>query len=127
MSEKTTELIKKSDMERRPLENCHDGEGAIDFTKVYAADISGKPTAVSFIHDDILPPGVSIGYHNHADNEEYYYIISGSGRMQLDDEEYSISAGDIAIVYPGGSHGLINDSDKPLRILVVGASNRRNI
>ena len=36
-----------------------------------------------FVHDDVLKPGVSIGTHTHSEDEEYYYIISGSGMMHL--------------------------------------------
>jgi hypothetical protein len=48
-----TTLIKKHpDMRHEPLENCHDGEGALDWKEV-------------------LAPGVSIGIHSHKDDEEY--------------------------------------------------------
>ena len=121
MTRKTTELIKKSQMPRGDLPNCHDGEGTLTFARVYRSDISQMPTAVRFIHDDTLPPGTSIGYHNHGEEEEYYYVIEGAGCMQLDDEEHRISAGDVAVLYPGGAHGLVNDTDAPLRVIVIGA------
>jgi hypothetical protein len=61
---KTTLLKKREEMVREPLENCHDGVGALDWTIVLDHnDLKGR--VLNFIHDDILPPGVSIGYHKH--------------------------------------------------------------
>ena len=121
MTEKTTLIKRRADMVRKPLPNCHDGEGSLDWTVVLdGEDVKGKH--VNFIHDDVLPPGVSIGVHRHERDEEYYYVISGRGTMTLDGERFEVTAGDITGVYPGGTHGLENDSDRDLRILVVSAS-----
>ena len=115
---KTTLLKKRGEMLRQPLPNCHDGEGALDWTNVVdPSEVEGRQ--LHFLHDDVLAPGVSIGIHSH-DEEEYYYIIAGKGTMTLDGASSIVEAGDITAVYPGGTHGLINDGDKDLRILVVG-------
>ena len=47
------------------------------------------------------------------------YIISGCGVMTLDGREHKVTTGDIAAVFPGGSHGLANHSDGDLRVIVV--------
>ncbi len=117
-----TTLIKKRDeMARAPLPECHGGEGALDWTRV----LDGRETQgrhVNFIHDDILPPGVSIGVHRHEDDEEYYYVVSGTGAMTLDGQRHEVGPGDITAVYPGGEHGLENTSDADMRILVISVS-----
>jgi len=64
---------------------------------------------------------VSIGVHRHRGDEEYYYVISGRGLMTLDGEQFEVEAGDITAVYPGGTHGLENNADEDLRILVISA------
>jgi uncharacterized cupin superfamily protein len=115
---KTTMLIRRGDMHHGPLERCHGGEGALDFTSVLDGKTAGSPH-VNFLHHDILSPGVSIGVHTHEDDTEYYYIIDGRGTMTLDGETHRVEAGDITAVFPGGSHGLVNDSDAPLRIIVL--------
>ena len=118
---KTTLIKRRRDMVRQPLPKCHDGKGALDWINVLGgADTEGKH--INFIHDDILPPGVSIGIHTHEHDEEYYYIVSGSGTMTLDGEQFKVGAGDITAVYPGGSHGLENDTGEDLRIIVISAS-----
>lgn len=120
MSE-TTMIKKRAQMHRGPLPECHDGKGALDFTSVLdGKDLQGKH--LNFFHDDVLAPGVSIGVHRHEGDEEYYYVVSGKGTMTLDGETFAVQAGDITAVYPGGEHGLENDSEEDLRIIVVSVS-----
>lgn len=113
----TTLLKKRHAMRRAPLPNCHDGQGELDWCEVLAPNdiTTGR---LRFVHDDVLAPGVSIGIHAHREDEEYYYIVSGSGTMHLDGVEHPVSAGDITAVYPGGAHGLVNDGNEALRVIV---------
>jgi uncharacterized cupin superfamily protein len=114
----TTFLKKKGSMPGKILDRCHDGNRAIHWIGVLDGnDPGGK--RLRFFHDDILPPGSSIGVHRHTGDQEYYYIVSGCGVMTLDGKEHEVSAGDITAVFPGGSHGLANRSDKDLRIIVI--------
>ena len=102
----------------KDLDKCHEGIGAIHWTSVLKGnDPGGKH--VQFFHDDRLPPNTSIGVHQHTTDQEYYYIVSGCGIMTLDGEVYDVTAGDITMVLPGGSHGLKNNSDQDLRIIVI--------
>lgn len=115
---KTTFLKKRADMPSGPIDRCHDGNGAINWIGVLDAEAPGGKR-LQFIHDDILPPGTSVGVHRHTDDQEYYYIVSGRGVMTLDGQDVEVAAGDITAVFPGGSHGLKNDSNEDLRIMVI--------
>ncbi len=118
MNPATSQLNPRSRMARKPLLNCHGGRGAVDWTEVLApADLTGR--TLKFFHDDVLPPGASVGPHSHTDDEEYYYILSGQGDMILDGQPHPVSAGDVAAVFPGGSHALDNTGPDPMRFLVV--------
>lgn len=113
----TSQLKKRAQMARKPLPRCHGGAGELDWTEVLApADLPGR--TLKFVHDDILPPGASVGLHPHAGDEEYYYILSGAGEMEMDGQKHPVAAGDIAAVFPGGSHALANTGADPMRILV---------
>ena len=113
----TTLLRRCKDMKHASLDKCHGGEGALDWTDVVSGkELEGR--ALKFFHHNILAPGVTIGVHEH-NSEEYYYIIDGKGTMVLDGEEFEVGAGDITGVFAGGSHGLRNDSDADLRIVVI--------
>jgi uncharacterized cupin superfamily protein len=116
----TTFHVAADAMPSGPLERCHDGVGALQCIRV----LQGGAKAgrhLNFLHDDILPPGTSIGLHRHKDDEEYYYIVSGRGTMTLDGRRIPVRAGDITAVLPGGEHGLENDSDADMRIIVISA------
>ncbi len=48
-----------------------------------------------------LPAGTVIPfYHSHKENEEIYYIVSGKGFMEIDDEKVELEAGDWLRVAP---------------------------
>ncbi|MFL5321526.1 MAG: cupin domain-containing protein [Myxococcaceae bacterium] len=82
---------------------------------------SGAP--LHFVDLTVLPPGADVGRHTHAkDNEELYVIISGRGRMQLDEREFEVGPGDVILNRPGGTHALTNTSNEELRIVVVEVS-----
>jgi uncharacterized cupin superfamily protein len=114
----TTLIKKKNAMPCRDLDRCHDGKGAIHWREVLDSQDPGGGR-IQFVHDDVLPPGTSIGIHRHNGEQEYHYIVSGCGVMTLDGNEYEVSDGDITAVFPGGAHGLENRSDRDLRILVI--------
>ena len=74
---------------------------------------AGSPFVASGVN--ILPPGTSIGFHKHENNEEVYFIISGEG-IYIDTEgtRHAVKTGDAAFCYKGESHALENNSDQPL-------------
>ncbi|MEE1752143.1 cupin domain-containing protein [Streptomyces sp. SP18CS02] len=97
----------------------HGGEGAILAHRAYRRE--DGPAGIAFIDLVVLPPGTSIGRHRHADDQETYVILSGRGRMTLDGEEFEVRAGDVIPNRPYGEHGLANDSEGELQLLVFEA------
>lgn len=57
-----------------------------------------------------VPPGVTTQLHHHPNTEEIYYILSGSGRMEIDGESRTVQPGDAIAIPPGKSHRISNDS-----------------
>lgn len=101
------------------LVRAHGGAGEIRFRRL----VEGSGTC-HFIDVAVLPPGASIGRHRHADDEEeYYLVLAGRGRMWRDGESFDVGAGDLIRNRPGGEHGLENTGDVDLTIFVfeVGA------
>ena len=114
-------LKTRAQMPRKSLQGCHDGNGVLDWVGVLGSDdLEGR--RLNFLHDDVLPPGVSIGLHKHSADEEYYYIVSGQGVMTLDDKCFEVSAGDVTGVFPGGAHALENTGAEDLRVIVISLS-----
>lgn len=69
-----------------------------------------------------VPPGhPSTEYHAHYFEDECTYVLSGSGRVRIGDEEFDIEAGDF-VAYPKGgpAHTMTNTGSVGLRCIVVG-------
>lgn len=67
-----------------------------------------------------MPPGTSIGVHTHGPaDEEIYVVVSGSGRMWLEGEEFAVGPGDVVVNRRRGTHGLVNTGEGELRLVVV--------
>jgi mannose-6-phosphate isomerase-like protein (cupin superfamily) len=64
-----------------------------------------------------VAPGASTQLHRHRTTEEIYHFISGSGRMRLGNEEFSVSPGDTVCIPPGTAHSLHNTGTEPLQLL----------
>jgi mannose-6-phosphate isomerase-like protein (cupin superfamily) len=94
----------------------HGGVGTIRAHRAYRRE--DAPAGIAFIDLVVLPPHTSIGVHRHADDRETYVILDGRGRMTLDGEEFEVRTGDVVPNRPFGEHGLANDSDGDLRLLV---------
>ena len=95
---------------------CHDGSGSL-FCKSLIDGFGSEK--FSLFHSDDIPAGVSIGMHKHEHNEEIYYLISGKGILQYDDNTYEMLSGDISLCRIGHSHGFVAVEDC---VLVVVSS-----
>lgn len=102
-----------------PLENlahCHDGEGTLRHTELF--NQSEFQSGLRFINYTILPPGTSIGLHQHGSDEEVYIVLEGSGLMSLNDKTYTVESGSVIVNSPYGSHALENTGKTDLKLLV---------
>ena len=108
--------ISIDDGKRENIEKCHDGEGSILFREVFSSD--DFKSNLRHFHETVINPHSTIGYHKHHGNEEIYYLVEGTGIMQLNGKKFPVKSGDSVIAQDGESHGLINNSDEPIRILV---------
>ena len=77
---------------------------------------------IGFLAIATLAPGKKI--ETHADPmEEIYFVASGSGVMAVDDETAHVGPGDATWIPAESSHGLLNNGDEDLVILVVASPN----
>ena len=67
----------------------------------------------------IIYPGCRTRGHSHADREEVYYFIKGSGTMVVDDEEMPVAAGDTLYLKPGPFHATLNNTDFPFEFFWI--------
>ena len=74
----------------------------------------------SFSHV-VIPAGRSSRLHYHPIAEETYYILSGEGRMLVDDKELKLLPGDALLIHTLEKHQIFNDSDLDLEFIAVCA------
>ncbi len=74
-------------------------------------------TEVQSLAEATLEPDEATERHHHRLTEEIYFVIKGSGRMEVDGEEQQIRPGDAVLIPPGAWHTLVNNGTSELRIL----------
>ncbi|GAB3251443.1 cupin domain-containing protein [Chitinimonas naiadis] len=79
------------------------------------------------IHHELLLPGRRTSWpHAESTEEEFAYVIEGTPDVWLDSVLYRLQPGDAVGFKPGDglAHTFINNTAEPVRLLVVGDTNR---
>jgi len=66
-----------------------------------------------------VAPGQEQKPHTHSDQDKFYVVVEGRGRFRLGDAEHALEAGDALVAPAGVEHGLVNDSDARLLVVVL--------
>jgi uncharacterized cupin superfamily protein len=75
-----------------------------------------------------LPPGKeSFVYHRHHLEEEFLYVLSGRGVVEIEGTEHEIGPGDFVGFRPGVAHGLKNPFEEDLCYLSGGERHEMEI
>ena len=93
------------------LEHLNGGEGQLVSRR--CMDGSVKITRA------LLAPGCSIGMHTHATSSEVIFVLSGVGKMLIDDTEEILRPGVCHYCPQGHSHSFINEGDQDLVFYAV--------
>jgi mannose-6-phosphate isomerase-like protein (cupin superfamily) len=64
-----------------------------------------------------IPAGGTVTEHFHKTTEEFYYILSGTGLMKIEDEVREVGPEDTVIILPGQRHKITNNGQTPLVLL----------
>jgi mannose-6-phosphate isomerase-like protein (cupin superfamily) len=78
----------------------------------------GIPLGYSLAHA-IIRPGQRSIRHFLTDRSEVYYLLSGRGRMHINDEAREVAAGDALLIPPGAIQFLENTGDEDLVFLAI--------
>lgn len=68
-----------------------------------------------------LLPGQAQKVHAHDSSDKIYYVLEGSGRFTVGEEERDLGAGHAVIARAGDPHGVRNESNENLVLLVTMA------
>jgi mannose-6-phosphate isomerase-like protein (cupin superfamily) len=80
-------------------------------------DLSVAPVRNQSLAEAELAPGAATERHFHGESEELYYVIAGTGRMELDGETQTVQPGDAILIPPRAWHQIRATGDEPLRFL----------
>ncbi|HHV63460.1 MAG TPA: cupin domain-containing protein [Firmicutes bacterium] len=106
-----------TDMAREIRERMRDGKGSVEITHIFKQEeLKGKARLVARI---TIPPGASIGFHEHDKEEEIYYIISGKGLVNDNGTTRTVGPGDAILTGGGAGHAIENAGDDPLEMMAV--------
>jgi len=83
-----------------------------------------------YVNIDYVKPGaMSVKYHSHSLQEEFFLILAGSGSVRIQGEILPVNQGDF-FAKPAGkgiAHQFINDGNEVLEILDCGVSDKNDI
>jgi mannose-6-phosphate isomerase-like protein (cupin superfamily) len=74
------------------------------------------PPGAQSLAEATLEAGQATQRHYHATSEEIYFLLEGSGEMEVDGERAHVEAGDAVLIPPGAWHQIRAD-DARLRFL----------
>lgn len=66
-----------------------------------------------------LPPKSSIGEHQHVDDAEVYYIISGEVIVTDNQNSRVLHNGDVVYTNKGGKHSITNNTDQTAEFIAI--------
>ena len=68
----------------------------------------------------VLPPGTSVGWHQHVHDTEPYYILKGQADFIDNDKSVTkVGPGDCCIIQVGQFHSLENNSDEDVEFMAL--------
>ncbi|WP_298640911.1 cupin domain-containing protein [uncultured Cardiobacterium sp.] len=118
--DRSVQVYPKASLQTWNRKKAAGGEGDLLGEFAYTRMQTDEKDALREIGWTTLPPGASIGLHQHKDNEDAYIIIAGTGVFtDSNGKETVVGAGDVTIARPGQSHALRNNGNEPLVFLDV--------
>ena len=97
--------------------NMRGGSGEITITHYFTKD--DFTASARLCAKMTVPPGASVGSHQHLTEDEVYIILSGEGELDDGNTTTQITAGDAILTGKGESHAVKNTGTEPLEIIAV--------
>jgi mannose-6-phosphate isomerase-like protein (cupin superfamily) len=110
-------IKKKNQQEIEIRENMRGGTGKVFIRHCFKPEeIKARTRLCAELR---LPPGASIGIHDHVEEDEIYLVQKGTGIMTDGGKEFEVSVGDAILTGQGASHSVRNTGAEDLVITAV--------
>lgn len=97
--------------------NMRGGTGSVTVRHLFAPEEFGAK--VRLAAKLVLPPGASIGTHQHNGEDEIYLVLKGTGSLDDGKTRTAVAAGDAILTGRGESHAIANTGTTDLEIAAV--------
>jgi mannose-6-phosphate isomerase-like protein (cupin superfamily) len=98
--------------------NMRDGEGEVRIEKLWNEETELKANNRLFAKL-ILPPGTSIGFHRHENEEEVFVVLKGQAEMDDNGKKEILNPGDTILTADGAGHSVKSVGDTDLEMMAV--------
>ena len=78
-------------------------------------DCANAPVEKQSLAEATVPSGGATERHYHKLSEEFYFVLEGAGRMEIDGETREVGAGDAVLIPTGAWHQIT--AERELRFL----------
>jgi quercetin dioxygenase-like cupin family protein len=89
--------------------------GSLVTVKATGTETRGRLTIVEFVN----PPGFAPPLHRHLEEDESFYVLSGTAEFRCDGEVFSAGPGDFVLLPSQLAHTFIVGAGEPLRTLQI--------
>jgi mannose-6-phosphate isomerase-like protein (cupin superfamily) len=104
----------------KPMPGYLGGQGLAQYRR--ALEPTVFVTNWSYVDHLLLPPGSSEGRHRHTGVEEVYFVMNGSGEVQVNGETAAIAKGDAVPVLLNQVHAFRNNGSEDLEFMIIGVA-----
>ena len=77
-----------------------------------------KDSSLSII-EECMPPGTAELWHYHRKAQQFFFVLSGRAVMEVEGDVVELACGDGVRVLAGQRHQIRNESNEPVRFLVI--------
>ena len=74
-------------------------------------DRTNAPVKNQSLAEARVPAGASTQRHHHRRSEEFYFILEGTGVIEIDGEQHDVRPGDAILIPPGAWHTIAATGD----------------
>jgi len=113
-------IRKQNEMKCEKRENMRGGMGVVTLQPLFTPEEFKAP--VRLCTRLTLPPGASIGQHDHVTEDEVYVILRGSGLLDEGEGKKRVVAGDAVLTGRGNCHSIENDGIEELELVAFIAT-----